>query len=265
VDVLKGIKVFCSLDHLAVIREVRIELQPRKDAKHDSILESIVSTLSCNNRRTILLGQETGQWLLVMPSVVNGTQLLAHEYQDALLLCYARSPADLQSHCDGCGQKFSVRHALGCKKGGLVISRYKEIQDKLSDLASKALIPSAVCDEPRIYTSRPAEPMQELDPNLPVKCNFHKDRGKDQGDVLIRGLWARGTNCIINVRITDVDAALNRSKDPHKVLNTHEREKKKKYLKACLKQRRHFTLFVVSTDGLLGREAKTLLKNSLLF
>jgi hypothetical protein len=77
---------------------------------------------------------------------------------------------------------------------------------------------------------------------------------------LICGLWAHRTNCIIDVRITDVDAASNQSKDPQKVLATHEREKKKKYLEVCLEQHCHFTPFVVSTDGLLGREAKTLLK-----
>jgi hypothetical protein len=53
-----------------------------------------------------------------------------------------------------------------------------------------------------------------------------------------------------------VDAKSNLSKDPSKVLSTHEWEKKKK----CLEQRRHFTPFVVSTNGLLGKEAKTLLK-----
>jgi hypothetical protein len=155
VAALKGVKVFCSLDHLAVIHEVRIKLQPCKEVKHDWTLASIILTLSCNNRRKILRGQETGRWLLVMASVVNGTQLLAQEYRDALLLHYVRSPADLQSHCDGCGQKFSVKHALGCKKGGLVISCHNEIQDELSNLASKALIPSAVCDKPRIYPSHP--------------------------------------------------------------------------------------------------------------
>jgi hypothetical protein len=35
--------------------------------------------------------------------------------------------------------------------------------------------------------------------------------------------------------------------------------KKKKYLEACLEQRRTFTPFVVSADGLIGKEAKTLL------
>jgi hypothetical protein len=52
-------------------------------------------------------------------------------------------------------------------------------------------------------------------------------------------------------------------KDPktsHKVLEVHEREKKKKYLEACLKQRRHFSPFVASTDNLLGKESRTLLK-----
>ena len=44
------------------------------------------------------------------------------------------------------------------------------------------------------------------------------------------------------------------------MLEAHEREKKKKYLKACLEQRRHFSPFVASTDGLLGKESRTLLK-----
>jgi hypothetical protein len=38
------------------------------------------------------------------------------------------------------------------------------------------------------------------------------------------------------------------------------REKKKKYLQSCLEQRKHFTPFAVSTDGLIGREAGELLK-----
>jgi hypothetical protein len=38
------------------------------------------------------------------------------------------------------------------------------------------------------------------------------------------------------------------------------KEKKKKYLNACLDQQRSYVPFVVSTDGLLGREAKNLVK-----
>jgi hypothetical protein len=91
-----------------------------------------------------------------------------------------------------------------------------------------------------------------------VKRLFQNNRTEDRCDILVRGLWACGTDCIID-RITDVDAKSQRSKDPHKVLKAHEREKKK-YLEACLEQRRHFSPFVVSTDSLLGKELRTLLK-----
>jgi hypothetical protein len=60
--------------------------------------------------------------------------------------------------------------------------------------------------------------------------------------------------------VTDKDAKSYWSRDPHKILATQECEKKKKYLQSCLEQRNHFTPFVISTDGLIGREAGELLK-----
>jgi hypothetical protein len=43
-------------------------------------------------------------------------------------------------------------------------------------------------------------------------------------------------------------------------LENHEKEKKKKYFEPCLKERRHFTPFVVSADGLTGEEAKFVMR-----
>ncbi len=150
---------------------------------------------------------------------------------------------DLQSHCDGCGQKFSVRHVLSCMKDGLMIPRHNEIQDELSNLASEALFPSAVCNEPRIHISRPVEKKTDLEtPSHPVSRNLRKSLSEERGDVLIRGLWARGTDCIIDVHVTDTDAKSNLSRDPAKVLEAQEREKKRKHLKD------------------IGREVKTLMK-----
>ena len=66
---------------------------------------------------------------------------------------------------------------------------------------------------------------------------------------------------IIDVRVTDTNANSYRSQDPHKVLAMQERErKKKKYLQSSLKQRMYLTPFVISTDGLIRREAGGLLK-----
>jgi hypothetical protein len=222
----RGVEEFRSADHVSVVGEVRKELKHRMKLSNDMDLASIIDKLPCDDDRTILRGKDTGQWLSVPPSTVNGTELSAQEFRDSILLRYARTPADLPTHCDGCDQKFSVRHALECKKGGLVISRHNEIRDELVDLASKALTPSAVRDEPRIHTSRPAVQLSTSD-QYPVTRNLRKRQGEERGDVLIRGLWQQGTDAIIDVRITDLDAKSNISRAPMKVLAAHEREKKR--------------------------------------
>merc|ERR1711954_276469 len=81
------------------------------------------------------------------------------------------------------------------------------------------------------------------------------------GDLLVRGLWSKGKYCVIDVRITDINNKTQRNTRPESVLKKHENEKKNKYLKACTEYCRDFTPFVLSTEGLLGREAKALLKH----
>ena len=49
-------------------------------------------------------------------------------------------------------------------------------------------------------------------------------------------------------------------KKPKSILKTAENDKKKKYLEACLEQRRHFTPFAVSCEGMFGREASFFMK-----
>ena len=64
----------------------------------------------------------------------------------------------------------------------------------------------------------------------------------------------------MDVPIANVDSGSYLTSTPEKVLCRQETEKKKKYLQACLDQRRNFTPFVSSTDGLMGREATALVK-----
>jgi hypothetical protein len=121
------------------------------------------------------------------------------------------------------------------------------------------LIPSAIRLKLVIKSGGFADDNKAVDPKSAVQHLCSGD--KEQGDILIRGFWARGTDAIIDVHVTDMDAKSYRSKDPHKVLAPHEKEKKQKYLASCTAQRKHFfTSFDVSTDGLLGHEATELLK-----
>jgi hypothetical protein len=115
------------------------------------------------------------------------------------------------------GTTFSVYHTLECKTGGLVLLRHNEITEELSDLlASKALTPYAP------ETGNTDGP-KTLDPKAPVQRFTSKD--EEQGDLLIRGFRSRGTDIIVNVCMTDTDAKSYWSRDPHKVLAMHEKEK----------------------------------------
>ena len=87
----------------------------------------------------------------MLPSTVNGTELGAQEWRDALLLRYGLDPPDLTKYCDGCEGRFSISHGLDCKKGSLVTVHHNEVRDGLSDLASKAFTPSHVHGKPLIY------------------------------------------------------------------------------------------------------------------
>jgi hypothetical protein len=89
---------------------------------------------------------------------------------------------------------FNIQHAMTCKKGGLVISHHNEIRDELADIASKALIASAVRNKPSIcphagcadYPAKASDTKQtspSQDSRLkPSSCD------EDRGDLLISAL-----------------------------------------------------------------------------
>ena len=75
---------------------------------------------------------------------------------------------------------------------------------------------------------------------------------EESTDLLIRNLWKQQTDCILDVLITNLDAPSNIHRKRDAVLLSHD----KKYLQACLDQRRQFSPFVVSCDGVLENEVK---------
>ena len=150
---------------------------------------------------TILRCQETGKWLQTSPSDVNGTCITDFEFRDELHLRYCRTPPNIHTHCDGCGAKFSSIHGLDSKKGGFDIQRHDEIKLELQNLAAGALIPSE--------TEGMSTPTEE------------------RGDLLIRSIWKHQTDCILDVRITNIDTPSNIHRKSEAVLLSHERGKKK--------------------------------------
>ena len=77
-------------------------------------MDSIDSSLSPGLPRLVNQSRDKGasSWLNAMPLADN-----KQEFRDSLRLRYDLPLVDLPSHCI-CGDKFTVSHALSCKRGG---------------------------------------------------------------------------------------------------------------------------------------------------
>ena len=90
----------------------------------------------------------------MQPSTVNGAELGAQEWRDALFLRYGLEPPDLPTYCDCCNANFIIFHAFDYKRGVLVTARHTELCDGVPDLAGKAFTPSHVCNDPLVFSGR---------------------------------------------------------------------------------------------------------------
>ena len=78
--------------------------------------------------------------------------------------------------------------------------------------------------------------------------------------ILLRDLWRQGTDSVHDMHVVNTDDLMYLSKAPEKCFHKAEKGKKKMYLEACLKQRRHFSSFLALVDGLLGVKVTATLK-----
>ena len=129
--------------------------------------------------------------------LVSGTVLSATEFQDFLCARYKISPLNLQSHCDGFCTAFEVTHALSCSIGGLVIACHKKICDELIYLSQRAFTSASVCAEPLIHKGRTRSKQD-------IRQGSDKDK-ETRGGEMVRGLWYRRSDAIIDVKLGDAD------------------------------------------------------------
>jgi len=235
-------------DYLQRGKETRTLRRTLRNGTHKGLKNELLSGSDETTKRRLKRSCQTGSWLTITPNRMNGTLLSADEFRDSLRIRYGLVPLHLQQECDGCYQRFSVEHAMSCKKGGLITIRHDDVKGEWHQLCAQALTPSAVSDEPLIYSGRAV--LREAQNNSTAEAVPPEYRG----DVAAHGFWERGTTAVFDIRITDTEAPSYRRMDPAKVLKKHEKEKKDKYLEACLARRRQFTPLVFSVDGLRSKE-----------
>jgi hypothetical protein len=139
-------EVAFSLEDRCLVQNQSIKMQCLQNAaKNKAKLATILADALPDMRQTIKRGQDTGMWLSSSPTTVNGTELSAREFLDALLVRFNKMPTDLPTDCDGCYKPFNLHQALECKKGSLIICGHNQIKGNLVALAAKAFTTSASC------------------------------------------------------------------------------------------------------------------------
>ena len=126
------------------------------------------------------------------------------------------------------------------------MGRHNDVCQEWGALCALATTPSSVSDEPiipQIHDNESAASNSKTVPTLELR-----------GDVAVHSFWSRGMTAAFDVRATDTDCKSHIDVEPSKVLSRHEKEKKKRYSKACTDAHLHFTPLVFSVDGLEGSE-----------
>ena len=260
------------VDHQKCMAEGKKGATTERNATATADLAALLSNFPPAERRRLDRNQYCGAWISVLPTTVNGLSLSKSEWRDGMRRRYGLALQDLPCKCDGCGAKFTVEHALACKKGGLVVGRHDEVKAELGSIAMQALGSNRVRDEPKIQTGHATNPdssatsqcspsnkssQQSSSSPATSPSNTH-DLGSffDRGDLLVHSFWDRTTACVFDTRVTDTDQPSYLGTKPAQVLLSQEKGKKKHYQELCFQERRHFTPYVVCTSGLLGKEAQ---------
>ena len=76
---------------------------------------------------------------------------------------------------------------------------------------------------------------------------------------MVRVLWDRQVDTIIDVKIGDADADSYKYEPMAVLLSQWETIKKDKHVNHCHDQRKQFLMFVLSVDIIIGREARVVL------
>ena len=119
-------------------KELKRQHKALKIASVKSRMQSIDSTLPMDLLQSVnqLRHKGASSWLIAVPLIDHGLVLNKQEFRDSLRLRYNMPLSDLPSKCV-CGEKYTVCHALSCKKGGFVAQRHYGVYNLLTSLIDK--------------------------------------------------------------------------------------------------------------------------------
>ena len=134
-----------------------------------------------------------------------------------------------------CGDRFSVDHAMICKRGGFIIQRHNELRDLEADLLN------LVCNDVETEPVLQEITGETLNSGANLACDARLD-------IHARGFWERQKSTFFDIRVCHPNADSYKDLTPEQVYRLHENEKKR------IVQQASFTPLVFTTTGGMGRE-----------
>ena len=227
--------------HRSCVTSARLEARNCRRQDHQDQFGLSIQGFSESKQRTIrrAIDHPIGAWLSVLPCPKNDSVLSPREFRDGLAIRYQKPLLQMPGTCDGCGALFSLEHGLNCANGGNLIRRHNEVRDVTGQLAALAF------------------------PHVTKEPVVRRGSGDEDGlicDLAVRGVWNPQTEALLDVRVVNTDAQSYVTRPVVAVLESIARAKKAKHHQACMDRRADFTPFIVSTDGVIHREAEHFLK-----
>ena len=242
-------RFYCHTQHVHSGRwHFRGGVKALKIASVKSRMQSTDSTLPTDLLRSVnqLRDKGASSWLTAVPLIDHGLVLNKQEFRDSLCLRYNMPLSDLPSMCV-CDEKYTVCHALSCKKGGFVAQRHDGVRNLLTSLIDKACTNVKV--EPQL------QPLDNEQFNLRSAVTSPEARL----EIKAGGFWSRGVTAFFDVRVTHVNSKCNQGKPTSTIFK--EEEKKRKYQQRVLDvEMASFTPLVFGTNGGMGVECNCFVK-----
>ena len=245
--IVNQVDSFSDLDLVSVV-QVKKGVVKQKEERLQQEYNQIQEQLPALQKRALEFAQEKGasSWLSCIPVQTAGYTLNKDEFRDSVSLRYGWKLKSIPKHC-ACGKNSDVDHLLSCSKGGYSCLRHNALRDTFASLLS-IFCKDVVVEPPLIPTEL------EL-----TRGTVSSDAARL--DIAARGIWSPFDKTLIDVRVTHPNALSQQSQSLKSIFQSHEREKKRKYLERVLQvEKASFIPVVLSTTGACAPEANRLMK-----
>ena len=228
------------------LQKKKNKIKANKAERYKAILDDIKNAMNDQSVRLNTINREisASTWLTTLPLKDEGYIINKQCFWDLIRIRYGWELTRLAENCE-CGSKFTIEHALSCKKGGFVSLRHNQIRNITASLLKEVC--HNVCIEPRLQQLT-GESFNERTAN---------ESDDARADVSAQSFWITGQTAFLDVRVFNPNAKRYVSQELSKAYDVNEKEKKKKYNER-IQQVEHgtFTPLVMSAFGGMGRECR---------